>query len=215
MNEKILCPLCGYKETETVRGPLSRSYSKCLNCGIVYVPPEFFPSAEESRKRYLQHKNTPESSGYVGFLRKALDPVFPYMKKGFKALDFGCGHQPVLAGILENLGLGCDYYDPLFFPEGIKSLSYDIIFSTETFEHFQEPAAEISYIFSLIRPGGYLSVMTRLIPSDRDFYDWFYPRDPTHIVFYESRSFSYIAGKWKSSILYNDGESVLLLKKKL
>lgn len=214
MIKENLCFLCGSNKNQPISGPLQRSYRKCLNCGLVYVTREFFIPEKEAHRRYLKHENTPDSIGYTEFLRKAVNPVLPFIERGSKALDFGCGHQPVLAGILESLGVECDYYDPLFFPEGIKKISYDFIFSTETFEHFQNPAREISLIYSLLARGGYLSVMTKFLDSEINFSSWYYAMDPTHLTFYGTQVFSYIAEKWSFSIFYMDSESLVVFKKK-
>jgi len=63
--------------------------------------------------------------------------------------------------MLIDKGYLCEDCDPLFFENPLNK-KYDYIFSTEVFEHFFEPQKEIKKIYDLLRPGGYLVVMTVL-----------------------------------------------------
>jgi len=45
----------------------------------------------------------------------------------------------------------------------------------------------------LVRPGGWLAVMTCFQTDDARFADWHYRRDPTHVVFYRDVTLRHIA----------------------
>lgn len=52
---------------------------------------------------------------FNSFLKAA---VFPFAPASGRALDFGCGHGPVLAGILTEAGYEADLFDKYFSPGG-------------------------------------------------------------------------------------------------
>lgn len=207
------CPLCRDSQTELFDGPLQREYYKCAVCGIRFVDSKYYISEEKSRIRYLKHNNSSEFDGYKDYLIRAVKPSERFLKTDLRVLDYGCGPSPVLSGILKEMGVSSDYYDPNFFPEGLKKEKYDLIFSTETFEHFREPSMDLNKINGLLFNGGYLVVMTSLVTNKVNFINWHYARDLTHILFYSSETFRYISKKFSFKILYNDKRSVLILKK--
>ncbi len=67
--------------------------------------------------------------------------------------------------------------------------TYDFITCSEAAEHFHRPAEEFERLDRMLRPGGWLAVMTAFRPKDRDFLSWYYRRDPTHVVFYREGTF--------------------------
>ena len=65
---------------------------------------------------------------------------------------------------------------------------------TEVAEHMYHPAAEFDAMASLVRPGGFLAVLTSFQPDDdAAFADWHYRRDPTHVVFYRAETLVLLA----------------------
>ncbi|HEY9569153.1 MAG TPA: methyltransferase domain-containing protein, partial [Thalassobaculum sp.] len=57
------------------------------------------------------------------------------------------------------------------------------------------PAEEFDRLGRLLRPGGWLAVMTRFQSDDVPFAGWHYRRDPTHVTFYREATFRRIAGQ--------------------
>ncbi|MDF9799849.1 SAM-dependent methyltransferase [Catalinimonas alkaloidigena] len=171
------------------------------------------PSIEEEKKRYQQHHNSIEDKGYVSFLEKSIEPILPYLKEGMQGLDYGCGPAPVLVQLLhQKYCLHCDHYDLYFFPKKPEK-KYDFIFSTETFEHFFQPGKELLNLYSLLRPKGLLCVMTNLYHSLAGFEQWWYRRDITHVCFYHTDTFHFIAHHFGFHILYHDRKQVVILQK--
>ena len=116
---------------------------------------------------------------------------------GQSGLDYGCGSGPALAAMLTEAGHRMALYDTLFFPEqAVLRSTYDFITCTETAEHFHLPAEEFRTFDRLLRPGGWLAVMTCFRTDDAAFADWHYRRDPTHVVFYREETFRYLAERW-------------------
>ncbi len=105
-------------------------------------------------------------------------------------------------------------YDPLFFPdpESLYDL-YDFIVCAETIEHFHRPAEEFSRFDRMLRPGGWLALMTCFQTDDERFATWHYRRDPTHVVFYRCSTPRRIARRfgWTCEIPVKD---VALMRKR-
>jgi len=98
-------------------------------------------------------------------------------------------------------------FDPLFFPdpEPLGDL-YDFITCTETIEHFHRPAEEFARLDRMLRPGGWLALMTCFQTDDHRFAAWHYRRDPTHGVFYREAPLRHIARRfgWTCEIPVKD-----------
>jgi hypothetical protein len=52
---------------------------------------------------------------------------------------------------------------------------------------------------SMLEDNGILAIMTSFLSNIEDFENWYYRRDPTHVVFYSQETFKVIARqrKWK------------------
>jgi len=208
-----ICPLCFNKDPLSLtRGPDARAYRACNVCRLIFAEPQHHPSEKSEKDRYLTHENGIRHPGYVNFLKQAIVPALPFLNKGMHGLDFGCGPIPTLSIILKRMGFACDDYDPLFFP-GIPGKEYDFIFATESFEHFFYPAKEIRRIKDLLKPGGLLIVMTETWKSTEAFVNWNYARDFTHVCFFHSTTFDFIAKTFGFDIQVCHHERVWLLKK--
>lgn len=146
------------------------------------------------------------------FLEKiaALHQYCPGVKS---VLDYGCGPEPVLAELLKREGFTCDIYDPYFFP-AFPEGSFDLVISTEVFEHLRDIRAELHRIIKLLKPAGYLAVMTSMHDNVGDFENWWYKSDPTHICFFGARTFEWLAKEFGFGIIYNDGKNFVILRQK-
>jgi len=196
----------------------NRQYQLCNLCGLIFVPPEFYISSESEIARYREHENSLDSKGYVEmFMEKItlLKKLCPQVKT---ALDFGCGYEPVLKALLEKEEIKTEVYDLNFFPDFPKNKTFDLVISTETFEHFKNPIKDIQQAASCVSPSGFLAVMTRFypmgkeIPCGKSFSEWYYKRDPTHIVFYTSKTFEWLAQEMRFKIIYDNQFDFVLLQ---
>lgn len=170
-------------------------------------------SAVEERRIYELHENNPEDAGYRRFLSKLADPLMAHLPPGAEGLDFGCGPGPALAGMLEEGGFTVALYDPFFHPDNAAlTRTYDFITCTEVVEHLHEPAEVFGLLDQLLRPGGWLGIMTCFQTDDARFDNWHYRRDPTHVVFYRQATFQWLARKhgWALEVPVKD---VVLLRK--
>ena len=65
--------------------------------------------------------------------------------------------------------------------------TYDFITCTETVEHFTDPCTELQRFDILLRPGGWLGVMTGMLDSWDDFPSWYYHPRPNACEFLQPR----------------------------
>jgi len=127
-----------------------------------------------------------------------------HLKPGAKGLDYGCGPGPTLSILMQERGFSCIDYDPFFKPDMDDTLhpkggGYDYIVSSEVFEHFHDPRAELKRLDSLLVEGGVLGVMTNRVKgevNDKEFGNWYYRLDPTHVIFWARESFEYAAKEY-------------------
>ena len=104
-------------------------------------------------------------------------------------------------------------YDPFFYPDkDVLTKQYDFITCTETVEHFHNPWKEFNTLNTILKPNGWLGVMTSFLTTDVMFENWYYRRDPTHVTFYSEKTFQVIASQrnWICEIKSKD---IALLKK--
>ena len=102
--------------------------------------------------------------------------------------------------ILKKDGYLVDLYDPFFYPnKSIFSNKYNFITCTEAAEHFFNPQKEFESMDSILEDNGILAIMTSFLSNIEDFENWYYRRDPTHVVFYSQETFKVIARQrnWK------------------
>ena len=55
--------------------------------------------------------------------------------------------------------------------------------------------------------------MTSFLPNDNKFEDWYYRRDPTHVVFYKRKTFLHIAFQRNWQAFFPTKNVVLFYKK--
>lgn len=206
------CPLCNSNDVKQFAAG-GRVYHRCCRCGLVYMDKDDRLDAENEKKRYSFHQNSINDAGYVAFLGRVIEPAMKFLSEGQKGLDYGCGPNPVLAQLVAEKGITCDYYDPFFFPQCSMDKKYDFVFATECFEHFFNPGSELKRISSLLNVNGTLNIMTELLSDMTAFDGWYYKNDPTHVCFYSHQSIRYICDEYKYAELYNDNHRVIILRK--
>jgi len=204
----LKCPLClgdetGLFSTRSDSGLGERRYFGCEECGLVFLDPEKRLNNAEEKKRYDLHRNSPEDAGYVDFLNRLAVPLSERLAAGACGLDFGCGPGPAMSGLMRARGFASEDYDPLYRPDtALLNQSYDFITCTEVAEHLFQPGEVFVLLDRLLKPGGFLGVMTGLLEEEQDFEAWWYAKDPTHVSFYRRRSLEWIAKKHHWQVNY-------------
>ena len=210
-NDGSRCPLCRETASESFFEDKNRAYLRCMNCMLVFVPPRFWLSAEEERATYDLHQNDAHDPGYRRFLSRLSRPLLERLGSDQKGLDFGCGPGPTLSVLLEEHGHRVDLYDPFYYNNAsVFSRTYDFICATEVVEHLHDPEKEFIAMFSMLKTGGWLGIMTKQVLDARSFRNWHYIRDMTHICFYSRSTFEYLARRFGAG-LNVVGDDVILL----
>ncbi|MEX0970467.1 MAG: class I SAM-dependent methyltransferase [Paracoccaceae bacterium] len=190
------CPVCTAPATHFLQAE-ARDYFRCAICQARFLHPAQYPSRDSEHATYLLHENDPNDPRYRRFLSKLAEPLLARLPTPSEGLDYGCGPGPALAQMLREAGHGMSLYDPFFAPDTAPlGRCYDFVTCTEVAEHFHHPAREFARLRGLIRPGGWLAIMTCFQTQDEEFANWHYRRDPTHVVFYRAETFRYLAQRW-------------------
>ena len=208
------CKICG-NETKIINDEArEKIYLKCSTCEAIALKDEFFVSTENEKGQYDNHNNNIENSGYVKMFENFLDFFGDTLKDEVaEALDFGSGPGPVLSKIMENRALHVDIFDKFYQPcEIYKDKSYDLITSTEVFEHLKNPLETLLLFKKHLKKDGVIAIMTLFHNNDtEEFLNWWYRRDPTHILFYTPKTFEVMCAMCGLKILKTDHKRIIVL----
>ncbi|MCL1138110.1 class I SAM-dependent methyltransferase [Shewanella pneumatophori] len=201
------CPLCQQPQLQLFHQDKFRDYMRCQHCALVSVPSQFLLNAADEKAIYDQHQNDANDLGYRKFLSRALDPVLARVDKSASGLDFGCGPGPTISVMAAEQGFEISNYDLYYFNQPEKlAKQYDFITMTEVIEHVADAQALLTCLDSLLKPGSILLVMTKRVTDVTAFSKWHYKNDLTHINFYSTATFEWIAQQygWALEVLGND-----------
>ncbi len=209
------CQICGH-HTEAFNDEKNMiEYYYCPHCQYISKSTEHFKPIPEQKERYDLHENDPEDVGYQAYFQRFLDFVLPLVGTPKTALDFGCGRSSLLANMLRKKGIECDYYDPIYHPENLdNSKKYQIIVSTEVFEHLHDPKTTFQALLEQLEEGGYLAIQTQFHPNNiEEFKTWYYHLDPTHIVFFTPQTFKTLAEIFGCKFVGDNDKNIVVIKK--
>ena len=210
------CKVCNAKTTPIEDIKKNLRYYRCRECGFVYLEESHRVDAQEEKRKYDQHNNSLENEGYVQMFEDFIElSIAPYLKTIQTALDFGSGPTPVFAELLKRRGLEVDIYDLYYAPKRVYAeKSYDLITSTEVFEHLFNPLETLELLVGHLNEHGYIVLMTKFPPKeDKAFLAWWYRRDPTHISFFTPKSFEVMAQKVGLKVLKTMNENIVVFQK--
>jgi hypothetical protein len=80
-------------------------------------------------------------------------------------------------------------------------------------EHFRYPKVDFLKMDKLLKPKGYLSIMTDHWESLDQFANWYYKRDVTHVSFFHKNTFAFICAHLGYELKYGDGQRVVVMQK--
>lgn len=207
------CPLCGQPESQFYFADKRRPYYQCQRCALVFVPESHHLDAQAEKAHYDLHENDPLDAGYRRFLSRTAEPLLQRLAPHSQGLDFGCGPGPALAMMLGEAGHQVALYDLYFHPDrSVLTHSYDFVTATEVIEHLYQPAMIWQQWLNLVKPGGWLAVMTKLVIDAEAFASWHYKNDVTHVCFYSRATFEYLAQRDNLHVEFI-GSDVILLRK--
>lgn len=207
------CPLCDSRIAKVFHRDRKRDYLRCGRCQLVYIPPQQYPSREQEAAEYALHQNCPDDPRYRCFLNRLVRPLNQCLAPGSVGLDFGSGPGPALSVMFSDLGHTISNYDPIFCPEpSVFYKQYDFICATEVVEHLHRPGHELRKLWSLLKPGGWLGIMTKLALDASSFSRWHYRNDPTHVVFFSQSTFQWLAEDWRAKLFFVCKDVILIQK---
>jgi hypothetical protein len=179
------------------------------------VLPHQFLSSKEEKSVYDLHENSADDPGYRRFLSRLFDPLSQRLASNSYGLDFGSGPGPTLSVMFEEAGHSMDIYDPFYAPE-IKLLQqqYDFIVASEVVEHLHHPRQELDRLWSCLKPNGMLGIMTKRVINQEAFSRWHYKSDPTHVCFFSTETFRWLADLWHATLIIPEKDVVLFAKTK-
>ncbi|MFT7824020.1 MAG: class I SAM-dependent methyltransferase [Sulfurimonas sp.] len=210
------CLICGHDTNRFIDEKSSITYYCCPYCQCISKSREHFKTIPEQKERYDLHENNPENEGYQAYFRRFLDDILPQVGHPETALDFGCGESSLLADMLAGEGIACDYYDPIYYPENMEDgKKYELIVSTEVFEHLHHPKAVFASLLKRLKDGGYMALQTQFHPNNIEaFKKWYYPLDPTHIVFFTPHTFCVLCEMYGCEFIGANGKNIVIIRKK-
>jgi len=115
--------------------------------------------------------------------------------------------------MFEEVGHSVVNYDPFYAKqEELLKNKYDFITATEVVEHLHDPIKELDMLWGMLKPGGWLGIMTNLAFDSVSFKQWYYKDDPTHVCFFSPRTFEWLAAQWNTDVAYSK-KNVILFRK--
>lgn len=212
------CILCNHADVRHFYEDHSEHYAgtyyQCRRCRLIFAAPGDRPSRDKEFERYETHENDPEDEGYRAFLGQLFHPMSELLEPGSKGLDFGSGPGPTLHIMFEEKGHDMRIFDSFYEQDpSVFEEIYDFITATEVVEHLFHPRKELERLWSCLRPGGYLGLMTKLAEDDPDFFsDWHYRLDYTHVSFFTEETFRWLSDYWNASLSF-PGDRVIIFQK--
>ena len=211
----MYCCICEEETVAFVDEKTNIKYYHCTSCECIFKSPECHQDFSQQKRRYDLHTNDRSDKGYVAYFQRFLDFVLPRIAKPKLALDFGCGKSSILASMLQQEGIACDYYDPIYHSDQVLNKKYHLIVSTEVFEHLHQPREVFGDLVGRLQKGGYLAIQTQFhANSQEDFKLWYYHGDPTHIVFFRPRTFGILAELYGCDVIGHNDKNMIILQKR-
>ncbi len=192
------------------------TYYHCNECEYIFKSPECYQDLDTQKERYNLHTNDENDEGYIAYFQRFIDFTSPFVSSCKSALDFGCGASSILSEMFEKKGIVCDFYDPIYHPEGMDdhSKKYDLIVSTEVFEHLHQPRDVFVSLLDRLSKDGYLALQTQFHTNDIEaFKKWYYHQDPTHIVFFTAETFKILCKRYGCEFVSDNTKNMVLIRK--
>ena len=218
LEHTVNCPLCesaqchDFHQDNNKRS--QRIYLQCDQCHLVFVPAAFYLSADAEKAEYDRHNNDLNDDGYRRFLNRLWQPLKSHLQAKGRVLDFGCGPGPLLAKMMAEEGMQVSMYDHFYQPnrDVLQTSHYDAITSTEVIEHLHAPRLVFEQWLSLLKPKGFLGLMTKQVTSREAFANWHYKNDLTHVCFFSEACFKWLAQRYNLSMTLL-GTDVIIFQK--
>ncbi|MFO8067277.1 MAG: class I SAM-dependent methyltransferase [Bacteroidales bacterium] len=191
------CTLCD----SVLKNKIDEYFYDCHCCRAIVKDSAYYLSPDEEKARYETHNNDVDDIKYQNFTSPITNYVLEHFSHEQRGLDYGSGTGPVISKMLADRNYNVQQYDPFFNPDKeLLKIEYDYIFSCEVFEHFYNPKTEIERLRKMLKKDGQLIFMTLLYFGQKDFKNWGYRNDPTHVFIFREDTVKYIAQKYSFNI---------------
>jgi SAM-dependent methyltransferase len=207
------CVLCGAPSARHFALIDEKRYWNCRTCGITFLDANDHLSPQEEQVHYRLHAMDPQDEAYEAAVGRLVSHLLPRLPAGALGLDYGCGPKRTLSRLMRQHDFVMSEYDPVFMDQfSALQGKYDFITCAEAVSHFRSPARDFRLLNNLLRPGGWIGLLTEMLEHDDAFMGWRYRRDPTRVVFYKPTSFTVIARRfgWR---VHTPTRGVVLLEK--
>jgi SAM-dependent methyltransferase len=179
----------------------------------VFVEPTQRLDSLQEKAMYDRHHNDPLDMGYRRFLSRVQIPLVEKLGPAKSGLDFGCGPGPTLSVMMEEAGHHVDLFDIYYYPNSsVLEKQYDFITATEVIEHLYFPDSVWQQWLEMLKPGGWLGLMTKMVIDVEAFAKWHYKNDPTHVVFFSRSTFEFLANRDGLELEFIENDVILLRK---
>lgn len=213
---KTNCPICGNNRYTTLKAVKNYDLARCQNCGVLWDarPPSAKKQFEED---YFISKDIKD--GYTNYTEgmkvnrltftERLKRIIKKTGKTGKLLDVGCALGDCLIeaknlGWKNPCGIDPSYYACKISKKravnvkkgtlrnvDLKPNYFDIILYQDVIEHINDPLEELSIIHRILKPGGWLFIVTPDIDSwwakilrSR----WYHYRPGDHVIYFSRKS---------------------------
>lgn len=209
------CKICNQKVNRFEDNQLQKEFYQCPHCELIFLDEKYLVSSKREKSQYDNHNNSLEDAGYVKMFEDFLDFFWEDIKENTKiSLDFGSGPGPVLNTLIQRRGVSCEIYDKFYQQDKIyEGKKYDLITSTEVFEHLDNPQEMLEFFKKHLHVKGHVALMTLFHTNKQeDFLKWWYRRDPTHITFFTPKTFEVLAVQCGFKVVKTDDKRIILLQ---
>ncbi|MCH1925901.1 class I SAM-dependent methyltransferase [Shewanella sp. C32] len=207
------CPLCRTLATKPHYHDKKRSFFLCDCCGLVFADPNSVLPPPIQRQRYGRAQKHSKQQQLEAFIDVLMTQLTSLGSQPLEGLNFGRVLSATALARVAEAGYQIRQFDPFFAPERQwLHQPYDFICSYRVFEHFHTPAREWQLLNQLLKPGAWLAISTPLLRSVDAFAKWHFKNNPTHVSFYQPRTFAYLAEISGLSLLFAEGDFVLMQK---
>ena len=209
------CHICSQETLSFADPKTTILYYQCRECEYIFKSPKYYQDLAVQQKRYDLHQNNENDEGYREYYRRFLNFILPFVGHAKNGLDFGCGATSLLSEMITKSNIVCDYYDPIYHSDLIdKNKKYDLIVSTEVFEHLHHPKLVFGSLLNRLSDDGILAVQTQFHTNNReDFLRWYYHHDATHIVFFTAKTFMVLSEQFNCKLVGNNGKNIVVIRK--